>query len=112
MCSIHNAAVNLTEHWPKRRHSTAVAVGGRRPDLVIGKATTRGLHQSVLSKQLYSSSEVVVSQADSLVGGWRFSRSAGSSFTCTPLLEMLLLCCRLRSFFGRHYLASRSCCCC
>jgi len=81
MCSIHNAAVNLTEHWPKRRHSTAVAVGGRRPDLVIGKATTRGFHQSVLSKQLYSSSEVVVSQADSLVGGWCFSRSAGSSFT-------------------------------
>jgi len=81
MCSIHNAAVNLTEHWAKRRHSTAVAVGGRRPDLVIGKATTRGFHQSVLSKQLYSSSEVVVSQADSLVGGWCFSRSAGSSFT-------------------------------
>src|SRR5947208_5241148 len=77
MCSIHNAAVNLTEHWPKRRHSTAVAVGGRRPDLVIGKATTRGFHQSVLSKQLYSSSEVVVSQADSLVGGWVVFLSIG-----------------------------------
>ena len=30
----------------------AVAVGGCGPDLVIGKATTRGFHQSVLSKQL------------------------------------------------------------
>jgi hypothetical protein len=30
----------------------AVAVGSHGPDLVIGKATTRGLHQSVLSKQL------------------------------------------------------------
>src|SRR5215472_14743063 len=30
----------------------AVAVGGHGPDLVIGKATTRGLHQSVLSKRL------------------------------------------------------------
>src|SRR5215472_1967308 len=26
--------------------------GGHRPDFVIGKATTRGFHQSVLSKQL------------------------------------------------------------
>ena len=30
----------------------AVVVGGHRPDCVIGKATTRGFHQSVLSKQL------------------------------------------------------------
>jgi len=30
----------------------AVAVGGCGPDLIIGKATTRGFHQSVLSKQL------------------------------------------------------------
>jgi hypothetical protein len=30
----------------------AVAVGGRGPDLPIGTATTRGVHQSVLSKQL------------------------------------------------------------
>jgi hypothetical protein len=30
----------------------AVAAGGHGPDLVIGKATTRGLHQSVLSKRL------------------------------------------------------------
>src|SRR5437016_8312237 len=30
----------------------AVAVGGCGPDLLIGKATTRGFHQSVLSKQL------------------------------------------------------------
>jgi hypothetical protein len=27
-------------------------VGGHGPDLLIGKATTRGFHQSVLSKQL------------------------------------------------------------
>jgi hypothetical protein len=31
---------------------SAVAAGGHGPDLVIGKATTRGLYQSVLSKQL------------------------------------------------------------
>ena len=30
----------------------AVAVGGSGPDFVIGKATTRGFHQSVLSKRL------------------------------------------------------------
>ena len=30
----------------------AVAVGGCGPDLIIGKATTRGFHQSGLSKQL------------------------------------------------------------
>jgi cytochrome c-type biogenesis protein CcmH/NrfF len=30
----------------------AVVVGGSGPDLVIGRATTRGFHQSVLSKQL------------------------------------------------------------
>ena len=30
----------------------AVVVGGSGPDLVIGKATTRGFHQSVMSKQL------------------------------------------------------------
>jgi len=30
----------------------AVAVGGHGPDFVIAKATTRGFHQSVLSKQL------------------------------------------------------------
>jgi len=30
----------------------AGVVGGHGPDLVIGKATTRGFHQSVLSKQL------------------------------------------------------------
>ena len=30
----------------------AVVAGGTGPDLVIGKATTRGLHQSVLSKRL------------------------------------------------------------
>src|SRR6516162_9738081 len=30
----------------------AAAVGGHGPDFVIGKATTRGFHQSVLSKQL------------------------------------------------------------
>ncbi|HVH72938.1 MAG TPA: hypothetical protein VNB49_17765 [Candidatus Dormibacteraeota bacterium] len=30
----------------------AVAVGGGGPDLVLGKATTRGFHQSGLSKQL------------------------------------------------------------
>ena len=30
----------------------AVAVGSHGPDFVIGKATTRGSHQSVLSKQL------------------------------------------------------------
>ena len=30
----------------------AVVIGGRGPDFVIGKATTRGFHQSVLSKQL------------------------------------------------------------
>jgi hypothetical protein len=31
---------------------SAVAVGRDGPDLVIGKATTRGFHQSVLSKRL------------------------------------------------------------
>jgi hypothetical protein len=31
---------------------TLIAVGGHGPDLVIGKATTRGFHQSVLSKRL------------------------------------------------------------
>jgi hypothetical protein len=31
----------------------AVVVGGHGPDFVIGKATTRGFHQSVLSNQLY-----------------------------------------------------------
>ena len=31
---------------------SAAAVGGHGPDLIIGKATTRGFHQSVLSKQL------------------------------------------------------------
>src|SRR6516225_1518171 len=31
---------------------SAVVAGGTGPDLVIGKATTRGFHQSVLSKQL------------------------------------------------------------
>src|SRR5437870_10070516 len=30
----------------------AVVLGGSGPDLVIGKATTRGFHQSVLSKKL------------------------------------------------------------
>ena len=30
----------------------AIAVGGHGPDFVIGKATTRGVHQSVLSKRL------------------------------------------------------------
>jgi hypothetical protein len=30
----------------------AVGVGGHAPGLIIGKATTRGFHQSVLSKQL------------------------------------------------------------
>jgi len=30
----------------------AVAVGSDGPDFVLGKATTRGFHQSVLSKQL------------------------------------------------------------
>jgi len=30
----------------------AVVVGGHGPDFVIGKATTRGFHQSVLSKRL------------------------------------------------------------
>src|SRR5881227_1007499 len=34
-----------------RTRLRAVAVGGCGPDLVIGKATTRGFHQSVLSKQ-------------------------------------------------------------
>jgi len=46
---------------------SAAAVGGHGPDLVIGKATTRGFHQSVLSKQLNPRSEVVVPKADSLV---------------------------------------------
>jgi len=31
---------------------SAAAVGGHGPDLLIGKATTRGFHQSVLSKRL------------------------------------------------------------
>ena len=31
---------------------SAVVAGGTGPDLIIGKATTRGLHQSVLSKRL------------------------------------------------------------
>ena len=31
---------------------SAVAAGGHGPGLIIGKATTRGLHQSVLSKRL------------------------------------------------------------
>ncbi len=35
-----------------RTRLRAVAVGGCGPDLIIGKATTRGFHQSVLSKQL------------------------------------------------------------
>ena len=35
-----------------RTRLRAVAVGGSGPDLIIGKATTRGFHQSVLSKQL------------------------------------------------------------
>ena len=35
-----------------RTRLRAVVVGGHGPDLVIGKATTRGFHQSVLSKQL------------------------------------------------------------
>jgi hypothetical protein len=30
----------------------AVVVGGRGPDLLVARATTRGFHQSVLSKQL------------------------------------------------------------
>jgi len=30
----------------------ALAVGGSGPDFVVGKATTRGFHQSVVSKQL------------------------------------------------------------
>ena len=34
------------------RALSAVAVGGHGPGLIIGKATTRGLHQSVLSKRL------------------------------------------------------------
>jgi hypothetical protein len=34
------------------RSARLVVVGGRGPDFVIGKATTRGFHQSVLSKQL------------------------------------------------------------
>ncbi|HVH70789.1 MAG TPA: hypothetical protein VNB49_06745 [Candidatus Dormibacteraeota bacterium] len=35
-----------------RTRLRAVAVGSCGPELVIGKATTRGFHQSVLSKQL------------------------------------------------------------
>jgi hypothetical protein len=35
-----------------RTRLRAVAVGGCGPDLIIGKATTRGFHQSVLSEQL------------------------------------------------------------
>src|SRR5438876_4760245 len=35
-----------------RTRLRAVAVGGCGPDLIIGKATTRGFHQSVLSKKL------------------------------------------------------------
>jgi len=31
---------------------SAVAVGSHGPDLVIGKATTQGFHQSILSKRL------------------------------------------------------------
>ena len=31
---------------------SAAAVGGHGPDLLVGRATTRGFHQSVLSKQL------------------------------------------------------------
>jgi hypothetical protein len=47
----------------------AVAVGSCGPDLLIGTATTRGVHQSVLSKQLSPPSEVAVPKADFLVGG-------------------------------------------
>ena len=35
-----------------RTRLSAVVIGGRAPGFIIGKATTRGFHQSVLSKQL------------------------------------------------------------
>ena len=35
-----------------RTRLRAVVVGGCGPDLIIGKATTRGFHQSALSKRL------------------------------------------------------------
>ena len=55
---------------------SAAAVGGHGPDFVIGKATTRGFHQSVLSKQL---KPPVKWSYRKLILWWRSSRSGGSS---------------------------------
>jgi hypothetical protein len=111
MCSIRNAAVSLTEHWAKRRHSTAVAVGGRGPDLVIGKATTRGFHQSVLSKQLtppvkWSYRKLTLWWVVVFLSiGWIVF------YINTITKKSVTVSCRLRWFFGRDYLPSRSYCC-
>src|SRR6266480_1473067 len=39
-------------HTEGRTRLRAVAVGGEAPDLVVGRATTRGSQQSAFSKQL------------------------------------------------------------
>jgi len=59
---------------------SAAAVGGHGPGLIVGKATTRGFHQSVLSKRL---KPPVNGRTESRFSGgrWPFSRSAGSSST-------------------------------
>ena len=46
----------------------AGVAGGNGPDLLIGKATTRGFHQTVLIQAAKDSGEVVVPKADSPVG--------------------------------------------
>ena len=72
----------------------AVVARGTGPDLVIGKATTRGLHQSVLSKRL---SPPVKWSYRKLILWWAVAfLSIGWIVFYINALKILLLFCRLR----------------
>ena len=72
----------------------AVAVGASGPDFVIGKATTRGFHQSVLSNQL---KPPVKWSYRKLILWWAVAfLSIGWIVFYINALKILLLFCRLR----------------
>jgi len=56
-----------------RTRLRAVVVGGGGPDLVVGKATTRGTHQSAPFQEAGTTCEMVVSQGHRMVRFWCFS---------------------------------------
>ena len=71
-----------------RTRLRAVGVGGSGPDFIIGKATTRGFHQSVLSKRL---SPPVKWSYRKLILWWVVVSRAGIGFAALTVMFLLLL---------------------